>query len=187
MEKKTPYLGQPQIHLRKLLQLFYLPDGRVRTILRQDVQGYIKKQKSKEPTPGMDFYGAFWGDAKEHIEGDSDLTEKTQERIRSNRYRKNLYPKLAAKFLEWLNEKKRWTNEGISISPHLIFGKMIEANRRDFSHVQLFCCLPAAMTGNDHIPRINQNRIVEPEFSDAGLDLIDLFAGVSPGVTLVRF
>ncbi len=71
----------------------------------------------------MDFYSPFWGDAKEHIEGSTDLTEKTKERIRSNRYRKNLYPKLAAKFLEWLNEKKRWTNEGISLFDKPVRGK----------------------------------------------------------------
>lgn len=116
-------MSEHKIHLRKLLQLFYLPEGRVRTILRQDVQAYIKKQKNNEPMSGMDFYSPFLRDAKDHVDGVVDLKEKTAERVERNAHRKNLYPRLAEKFLEWLSEKKRWTNEGISIFEKTVKGK----------------------------------------------------------------
>ncbi len=111
-----------KMHLRKLLQLFYLPEGKARSLLRPGVITYIKMEKD-EDTGGMDFHGPFWGDAKDHIEGNSDLTEQTKERIKRNKLRKNLYPRLEKKFLEWLNEKKRWTNEGLSLFQKPVRGR----------------------------------------------------------------
>lgn len=90
--------------------------------VRADVRSHINKEEGFESSGG-DFHVPFWRDAKDHLQGTSDLTEQTHARIGSNSRRSRLYPELAKKFLEWWNEKKRWSNEGFSILPNPIKGQ----------------------------------------------------------------
>jgi hypothetical protein len=91
-----------KIHLRKLLQLFYLPDNRRRSLLRADIRIDLNKALG-ETTDGGDFHGPFWADAKSHVAREVDLRIKIKERIESNKGRARLYPLLADGFLSWWN------------------------------------------------------------------------------------
>lgn len=105
-----------KIHLKKLLTLFYLPEGKLNSKLREDVSNHIQKELGNQSS-GQDFHMPFWRDVKDHLEGSADLTEQTEARVQAHHHKKRLYPLLKEKFLEWWNEKKRWTNEGFSVLP----------------------------------------------------------------------
>jgi hypothetical protein len=98
------------IHLRKLLQLFYLPPNRQTSKLREDIRN-DRDRDSGGLGSGPDFFGGFWADAKGHVFGRGDLHEGVRGRIESNPGRKRLYPILRDGFLRWWNERRRWTNE----------------------------------------------------------------------------
>lgn len=108
-----------KIHLRKLLQLFYLPDNRRRSLLRADIRIDLNKALG-ETTDGGDFHGPFWADAKSHVAGEEDLRSKIKERIESNKGRTRLYPLLSDGFLRWWNEKRRWRNEAFEFLPQSV-------------------------------------------------------------------
>ena len=105
-----------KIHLRKLLQLFYLPDNRRRSLLRADIRIDLNKAL-REPTEGGDFHVPFWTDAKSHVAGGENLRTKIKERIESNKGRARLYPLLADGFLRWWDEKRRWRNVPFEVLP----------------------------------------------------------------------
>ncbi|HVG02856.1 MAG TPA: hypothetical protein VM842_08190 [Nitrospira sp.] len=98
------------IHLRKLLQLFYLPPNRQTTKLREDIRN-DRDRESGGSGSGPDFFGGFWADAKGHVFGRGDLHESVRGRVESNPGRQRLYPALRDGFLRWWNERRRWTNE----------------------------------------------------------------------------
>jgi hypothetical protein len=98
------------VHLRKLLQMFFLPANKLTTSLRADIRLEIKKAQG-EAGDGGDFHGPFWTDAKRHVSGDSDLLSQMTIRIRSNKRRERLYPALVRGFLSWWEERRRWRNE----------------------------------------------------------------------------
>lgn len=99
-----------QVHLRKLLRIFYLSPSRRDSLLRDDIRQDIAKEASDAPGGG-DFYGPFWHDAKEHALGRLDLHSCVSDRVGSNPGRSNLYPQLRDGFLLWWEEGRRWTNE----------------------------------------------------------------------------
>lgn len=98
------------IHLRKLLTLMFADKPHMVAILRQDIRSQIKKDRGMS-TGGGDFYGPFWRDAKDHVNGASDLIAATITRIAADPKRKRLYELLQQGFLDWWNVKRRWTNE----------------------------------------------------------------------------
>lgn len=144
------------VHLRKLLELFFLPDNKLTTKLKADVRSAIAKKQGIE-TAGGDFYSPFWTDAKNHVSGESDLDDQTAIRIGSNYRRKRLYPVLKEKFLEWWNQKRRWSNQ-----PYELFEKNPKS-RFEFNElggtVKVENTLAAKMGDGT-------NRIVYPYFSE---------------------
>lgn len=98
------------IHLRKLLKIFYLEKNRKTSALRADIREDIARD-SGEFGGGGDFYAPFWFDAKNHVFEKRDLREATLERIAANPGRARLYPLLQDGFLLWWEEKRRWQNK----------------------------------------------------------------------------
>jgi len=107
------------LHLRKLLQLFYLTPSRQTSALRADIRQDIARETT-EVSGGGDFHGPFWADAREHVFHRQDLHDSVKQRISSNPGRERLYPRLRDGFLQWWNERRRWTNEPFAqaIAPH---------------------------------------------------------------------
>lgn len=97
------------IHLRKLLKLMYLEPNKRRSALRTDIREDVRREAG-EIGGGGDFYSPFWADAKAHVFGGPDLRISTAERIAANARRSNLYPQLRDGFLNWWDERRRWTN-----------------------------------------------------------------------------
>jgi hypothetical protein len=104
------------IHLRKLLQMFYSPDGKRTAALRADIRDEIRKRNGDD-SGGGDFHTPFWTDAKSHVVGEVDLRIQMKARIDSNGRRKRLYPQLTDGFLSWWNERRRWKNEPFELIP----------------------------------------------------------------------
>ena len=98
------------INLNKLLKLFYLDPDKGRSALRADIREDLRREAG-EITGGGDFYSPFWSDAKQHVFGTSDLRSATVTRINANPRRANLYPQLRDGFLDWWDQKRRWTNQ----------------------------------------------------------------------------
>lgn len=83
----------------------------------------IRTELSKEANQGSgggDFHVPFWADVKRFVAGDADLNAQSQSRVTKNRTRARLYPQLTDGFLQWWNEKRRWSNE-----PHQIISERI--------------------------------------------------------------
>lgn len=99
------------IHLRKIIKIMYLQGQPRVSALREDIRDEIARARDGAPEGGGDFYGPFWRDAKDHVFGFSDLRDQTDLRIAANQRRANLYRRLRDGFLEWWNERRRWTNE----------------------------------------------------------------------------
>ncbi|WEO65078.1 hypothetical protein [Rhizobium rhizogenes] len=112
------------IPLRKALQLFYAPQSLRRKILKEDIRLDRRKEAGGSRSQGGDFYLPFWSDVKSHISGDGDLTQLTDERIKSNRNFKRLYPLLKDGVLELLSAKLRWSNEPVEIIPQSVHGNL---------------------------------------------------------------
>ncbi|BCH55071.1 hypothetical protein ACQZ61_07460 [Agrobacterium vitis] len=112
------------IPLRKVLQLFYAPQPLRRSILKEDIRFDRKKEAGGSRSRGGDFYLPFWSDVKKHISGDEDLAQLTDERVKSNKRYKRLYPLLKDGVLELLNAKLRWSNEPIEIVPTSVHGSV---------------------------------------------------------------
>ncbi|MGX9176265.1 hypothetical protein [Mesorhizobium sp. BHbdii] len=112
------------IPLRKALQLFYAPNSLRRSILKEDIRLGRKKEAGGTRSRGGDFYLPLWSDVKKHISGDGDLTQMTDDRIKSNRNFKRLYPLLKDGVLELLSAKLRWSNEPVEIVPLSVHGNL---------------------------------------------------------------
>lgn len=97
------------IHLRKILKLLFLDDQRRQSALRADIREDIRREAGYEGGGG-DFYSPFWADAKAHVFGGGDLRASTDVRIGANARRTNLYPQLRDGFLQWWEERRRWSN-----------------------------------------------------------------------------
>lgn len=110
------------IPLRKLLQLLYAPPPLRRSILKEDIRLDRKKEAGGNRSQGGDFHGPFWSDVKKHISGGGDLLLMTDDRVKSNRRLRRLYPLLAEGVLELLNLKLRWSNEPVEIVPQSVHG-----------------------------------------------------------------
>jgi hypothetical protein len=113
-----------KIHLRKLLQLIYLPDNKRTSLLRADIRSDLKKAAG-EDSKGGDFHGPFWTDAKNHVAGIEDLRSKIKLRVESNIGRKRLYRLLGDGFLRWWNEKRRWRNVPFEIIPEGVSAQLL--------------------------------------------------------------
>ena len=97
------------IHLRKLLKLLFLEPRKRQSELRSEIRE-DRRREAGERAGGGDFYTHFWADAKAHVFGGADLRGLTAERVHANDRRANLYPQLRDGFLQWWEEKRRWTN-----------------------------------------------------------------------------
>lgn len=112
------------IPLRKALQLFYAPQSVRRKILKEDIRLDRRKEAGGNRSRGGDFYLPFWSDVKTHISGDGDLAQLTDDRIKSNRNFKRLYPLLKDGVLELLSAKLRWSNEPVEIVAQSVHGNL---------------------------------------------------------------
>ena len=97
------------MNLNKLLKLYSLNEKKTITALREDIRAEIRKENGLD-SDGGDFYVPFWSDAKDHVAGKLDLSEKTKARIAKNPRCARLFPQLATGFLTWWLEKRRWSN-----------------------------------------------------------------------------
>lgn len=113
------------IPLRKALQLFYAQPALRRSILKDDIRLDRKKEAGGTRSRGGDFYLPFWSDVKKHISGAGDLAELTDDRIKSNRRFKRLYPQLKDGVLELLSAKLRWSNQPVEIIPKRVHGNVL--------------------------------------------------------------
>lgn len=98
------------IHLRKLLQIFYMPVPRQKAILRAEIRSDRAKEEGKS-VAGGDFYGPFWADVRDHVIGRTDLHSSVINRISNSAGRERLYPLLEKGFLDWWDDQRRWTND----------------------------------------------------------------------------
>ncbi|MDK1494122.1 hypothetical protein QN219_29555 [Sinorhizobium sp. 7-81] len=112
------------IPLRKVLQLFYAAQSVRRSILKEDIRLDRRKEEGGNRSKGGDFYQPFWSDVKKHIAGDADLSEMTDDRIRSNKNFTRLYPLLKDGVIELLGAKLRWSNEPVQIVPKSVHGNL---------------------------------------------------------------
>jgi len=112
------------IPLRKALQLFYAPQPLRRRILMNDIGLDGKKEAGGNRSQGGDFYLPFWSDVKKHVVGKGDLSQLTDDRIKSNKSFKRLYPLLQDGVLELLNAKLRWSNEPVELVPESVHGNL---------------------------------------------------------------
>lgn len=99
-----------RIHLRKLLALMFATDAKVTSVLRADIRDEIKKLYGIGSTGG-DFHSPFWSDVRSHVDGSKDLRTSVAERIAANPRRDRLYKSMQSGFLDWWDNKRRWTNE----------------------------------------------------------------------------
>lgn len=101
------------LHLSKALKLCYADSALLTKMLRQDIRQDIKKAKAAKSSGG-DFYAPFWHDAKLHASGSGNILELTNARIATHEKRKKLYPLLSAGFIDWWDNKRRWTNKTLT-------------------------------------------------------------------------
>ena len=147
-------MSEYSINLNKLLQLFALPDGKMRGKVRPDVQNFIAKEKGQKEEGGHHFHLPFWRDLKFHIAGHGDLEQMTKDRIaQSPVYRARLYRLLCDSALEWL----RGLNEKVSLAAIKVKGTYIPADFETKIKVHTFLSLK---TGSGAI------RSLYPYFSD---------------------
>jgi hypothetical protein len=99
-----------KIHLRKVLTLMFADDSKRVSMLRADIRDEIRRRAGAK-SEGGDFHVPFWHDAKAHVNGEKDLRFAVIERIVTNKGRTRLYQALRDGFLDWWDNKRRWTNE----------------------------------------------------------------------------
>ena len=112
-----------KIHLRKLLKILYLPDGKRRSELRADIRNEIGKP-DRDGDGGGDFHVPFWAAAKQHVAGAVDLRTEVKTLVKINKRRSRLYPALADGFLRWWNENRRWQNEPFAMLDESVHGRL---------------------------------------------------------------
>ena len=98
------------IHLRKLIKLCYLTNNRQISEVRSDIRQEIARERG-QLDGGGDFHTPFWRDAREHAFHREDLHDSVDSRVEANTARARLYPRLRDGFLNWWNERRRWTYE----------------------------------------------------------------------------
>jgi len=99
-------------------------------------------RKGGSRSQGGDFYLPFWSDVKKHIVGDADLSEMTDDRIRSNKNFTRLYPLLKDGVIDLLGAKLRWSNEPVHIVPKSVHGNL-QFGDIGVSFVYAMPCMPA--------------------------------------------
>lgn len=104
------------IHLRKLLKICSLGEKKLVSELRSDIRQTINNENGIS-SGGGDFHMPFWADAKSFASDATDLPKLVQARINGNPRRQRLYSLMQEGFLEWWNEKRRWSNEKFEILP----------------------------------------------------------------------
>lgn len=145
-----------KVQLRKLLVLMFAERAQRRSVLRADIRDQIKKSVGQK-SDGGDFHIPFWYDAKAHVNGEQDLRIAMLKRVTANKGRERLYPLLTDGFLDWWNNKRRWTNEPSSSEMLTVRGAL---ELEELQCVVKIENLLALAIGN------STNRIVYPYFSE---------------------
>lgn len=99
-----------KVHLRKVLALMFATDAKTTSVLRADIRDEIRRATGIE-AGGGDFHAPFWYDVRNHIDGSKDLGLSVAERVTANPRRTRLYKAMHEGFLDWWDNKRRWTNE----------------------------------------------------------------------------
>lgn len=150
-------LSLKKIHLRKLLKGFGLPENELTSFLREDIRREIAKE-NEQLEGGGDFHSPFWADAKNFVLNDTDLEQATQSRVEANPRRKRLYPALCAGFMNWWNNKRRFSNEKIPPYPTAMKSR-VEIEEMDAT-VKVENLL-GLLIGD------NENRLIYPYFAES--------------------
>jgi len=145
-----------KIHLRKLLTLMFAVEAKKVSILRSDIREEIRKDQGIK-SEGGDFHVPFWHDVKKHVDGERDLHIAVAERIALNKGRERLYPALRDGFLDWWDNKRRWTNEASTSEMLAVKGAL---QFPDLGCIVKVENLLALTIGN------SRNRIIYPYFSE---------------------
>lgn len=93
-------------------------------MLKKEIWLDRQKEAGGTRSQGGDFYLPFWSDVKSHVSGTGDLTQLIDDRVKSNRNFKRLYPILKDGILDLLSAKLRWSNEPVEIVPQSVHGKL---------------------------------------------------------------
>jgi len=112
-----------KIHLRKALMLMFATDAKARSVLRADIRDEVRKARGI-PSEGGDFHTPFWHDVRSHIDGSKELSLSVSERIQANPRRGRLYKDMQGGFLDWWENRRRWTNEASSSHFLAVKGKI---------------------------------------------------------------
>lgn len=161
------------IRLRKLLRLFYMTTAQLTSALRTDIRNEISKS-NRTQSGGGDFYTPFWSDAKEHVAGLSDLSEQTEIRIENNIGRRRLYPLLEQGFLQWWNEKRRWSNQEFEFLPDSIKGRYQAPDLDAIVKIENILALRIADETNKLVyPYFSEEPRLQAEGARIGLWLLD--------------
>ena len=103
------------INLNKLLRLCTLPENKLITELKADLNAERKKLDGQK-SGGGHFHHPWWDVAKDHVIGEADLSESLPYLVAAGINRDRLYPMLTEAFLSWFDEFRRSTNMAIGIS-----------------------------------------------------------------------
>ncbi|MBZ9659384.1 hypothetical protein LB523_10035 [Mesorhizobium sp. ESP-6-4] len=145
-----------KMHLRKILTLMFAEDAKKVSMLRADIREEIGKRTGAK-IEGGDFHAPFWHDAKAHVNGENDLRLAVIQRIATNNRRERLYTALRDGFLDWWDNKRRWTNEASKSQMLAVKGAL------DFPELQ--CTVKVENLLAMTIGR-SKNRIIYPYFSE---------------------
>lgn len=145
-----------KLQLNKLVSLLYADQSMKNRKLREDIRSDIAKSDGNKQKGGH-FHEPFWRDAKNHVNGINDLRESTQARISSNRNRRRLYPLLRDGFLDWWDNKRRWTNEQSKSELLSIKGSVVFEELKSEVKVSNLLALTIGST---------EKRIIYPYFSE---------------------
>jgi hypothetical protein len=143
-------------HLRKVLALMFAPDAKTTSVLRSDIRDEIRKARGIG-SDGGDFHAPFWYDVRAHVDSSKELGLSVAERIAANRRRRRLYEAMEKGFLDWWDNKRRWTNE--ASTSHFLAVK----GRIDFQEIGCAVRVEnvlAMFIGNA------RNRIIYPYFAE---------------------
>ena len=110
-----------RITLKKLLILLGQNQGKITSILREDIRNELSGYLA---TGGGDFHMPFWSDIKSYLAGTSNIQDATSLRVASNERRARLYPLLRDGFLAWESNNSRLTAEAINVDFHPLRGTL---------------------------------------------------------------
>lgn len=102
------------INLNKLLRLCALPENKLITALRSDLNAERKKLLGRKAGGGH-FHYPWWDVAKDHVVGAANLEEALPALIAGGINRDRLYTLLTEAFLRWVDEFRRSTNLSIDV------------------------------------------------------------------------